>query len=995
MAIFQRQYQKILAHELLRYLLLGKLPNVEQVSKRVGAILGKGGNITYQFISQGYKGVFNNRLYNKALNHIKFDIDTFYEELLFLSNDALERLNYADLYHKVHSYELSKLEAELNAILFTIQDADFYFLGAFDTFTDTSKTNITESTTGVVDLSEKALAIPYGARSSKRINTSHLINTTTWPVDILAPDSSQVISSSLVNGTKFGNIFIDTISSWLYDVRTKIQGPVKIRIRFPLAGSAESESEVFVNRLELITHSASKQGVLVRVSTDNVNYIPLAGYEEPITLSDQKLVYGLDFETNLVQYVELTFSKESADQEVVINNEKQYQYLFGLKNLSAFYIGRLQSARYQSKPFTFSDQPISRVSIQATEARLPGTSTNYAVAIADSSGNLLSSFIPITPINYSAQGTIGKNQVINFGSSVLNTNRLTIPSSGPDTAVVYSRPFQGKNFYRIGNALPSKPIFGSAKLYRGYKSWYRDASSGFQIIDMNDNYVSFEHTDLESIYTTTTEVPSYYNFTGTDNILRTNLGVSKIIYYDGSRGHILKPQPGAQSYSSDIKPNYAIYSVRQYSATRSQNIGFTMSNSRTQILPSSNFIIQSTDPNELPKLTASEGTLSFDVNRDYIIEVEEVSGRSKPTGIMTIPDGSKLIDESTGNIRNLFYKFAFTNDSDVTHKVSKIDGNSITLQHSFIKSDDTLEVIYRYIPTAPSEIIKASIRVSNQPSSSRNRIFYVEGSDYVIDPTTGAIQRIPTGSISNKGSVYVQFSFRDAKLGIETFQTWCNITNPDGVQIKFDLDSTTKKNKLVSDDTIGEGLFVNSSQGLITLTNAASTPVLGPGWVQFIVRSKNPDANVQFRSNLIDQVIQIRDTSKKKIFRENSSYFQEIIAFREPLIQRTLNHLRTNTLLSDHSVFAIDDITDPIKIYPVINFFPTSTSELYLRVPTTDSDETTRPSLSPEEFLLSWESLLSSNISGSQVIVRIDLSRNADSDGGLTPKVFDYTVRAG
>jgi hypothetical protein len=993
LAIFQRQYTKILSQELLRYLLLGRLPNVEEIGKRIGVALGIDGQITYQYVPQPSRSVFQHRTYNKGLKRIKFDIDTFHEELLDLFNEAVQRVNYADLFHKVNSHELAKLQSTLETILFSIENADFYFLGAFDNFSDTSKIDFSASTPDIINLAEQALALPYGGRSTQRIKASHMSGIVNWPIDIVEPDTSMVVSSKTLQGTAFGNAFVDTTNTWVYEVITTEQVPVEIKMRFPLAGAPGSEVEVFVSRIELIPHSSGAQQAIVKVSTDDVNYIAPLGFEEGLVLEDQKITYAMDFETNLVQYIELTLKKESPDDELVVGTRKQYQYLFGLRGFSALTTGRLSSARYQSLPFDFSDEEekISKVSIQAVAQKPPGTNVSYSVALADDDG-LTSSFVPITPVG--KDGNIGVNQVINFNTTTPYQTRFTVTESGPDAAVSYGRPFQGKEFFRIGRPVDPAPIFGTGRLFRGFKSWYRDSSTAFQVVEVEDNYVSFEETDLEALYDVTREVPGHLNTPATANSARqVTLNTTKDVYYDVTRGHALKPEPGVQNSILNIKPNYAVYAVRQYATIRTQSLTFALGPERVQELPSANFILQSTDPSELPSLELTTGS-ALEPGRDYVIETEDIGGRRKPTGRVSFPETSQLLNPQ-GQVQSLLVTFTFTNDPDITHKVIRIEDNVVTLDNAIVNLEDTIEIVYRFIPKAPNEIIKASIRVSDLPTTSQSRTFYVEGNDYVIDPRTGAIQRIPTGNIPDQGSVYVKFSYRNAELGIETYLTWCHVTATDGVQLRFDLDSTTKKNKLVADGEVGEAFFVNTPQGLINLTNATSTPTLGPGWVQFVARSKNPDANIGYGDNLIDQVIQLRDDAKKKIFRENGPYFQEVIAFREPLKQRTLNHLRVNTLLFDHSVFAIDDITDPTQPYIVLNFLPNDTPELYNRAPGDDSEEDVRPSTVPEDFLFLWESRPTEGLIGNKVVIRIDLERDPDADGSLTSKVFEYRLRAG
>jgi hypothetical protein len=382
----------------------------------------------------------------------------------------------------------------------------------------------------------------------------------------------------------------------------------------------------------------------------------------------------------------------------------------------------------------------------------------------------------------------------------------------------------------------------------------------------------------------------------------------------------------------------------------------------------------------------------FRFGTDYTFETIDNGGTPKPTGRLIIPEDSSLRDAN--GVINYLVTFTYTPDLDITHKVARINGNNITLDHSNLTSQDSIEITYRFVPVSPSQIIKASIRVANLPSSSSGIIFYVEGRDYVINANTGNIQKVAGGQISDNG-IYVQFSYRNSTSTLQTFTTWCDIAPSEGTQIKFDLNPSTKKNKLIVDTDVGEAFYINTPQGLINLTSATSTPVLPSGWVQLIVRSKSPTDNVEYGTNLIDQVIQLKDINKKKIFKQYNNYFNQITAFREPLVERTLNHLKVNTLLSDHSVFAIDTITDPNNSYIVINFSPNNTTEIYNKVPTDDSDESNPPSTSPEDFLLTWVSKIDSSEAPSNIIVRVELNRNQDTDGAQTPKLFGYKLRVG
>lgn len=987
MGIFQKQYQRVLANEILRFLLLGKLPNITEISKRVSMALGKDGNVTFQYIGQPYKSVFNWKLYNKALRQIKFDTDLFYEEMLDLFNFSLNRVNYADLYHKVNSYELNLLGNTLRNLLFTVENADFYFLGAFESFADMSKTNREESTEGIVDLKEQVLSLPFGGRGVSRVKTNHLFNKTTWPVTI-TEGSKYITEANILPGTSFGNIFSDTISTWVYEVKTNKQNPVEIRIRFPLAGSQEEEIEVFINRIELITHSVNKQNVKIRVSSDNVNYASIVGYEQGSDLIDQAKVYGLDFETNLVQYIEITFRKESPDSEVTVNGQKYYQYLFGLKSFSAYTTGRVKRATYQSLPFSFGDDQdkISKISLSSKDIELPGTSIEYSVALYNE--ELLTNFIPIIPINKNNKG-LGANQVVEFNTVGNYRNRITVQTSGDDEALVYGSPFQGKSFYRIGDSLSPKPIFGTASLYRGYNCWYRDISKAFQIKNVSDVFIPFSQSDIESLYDTKQEVASHEYLRVRRQV---ELTLSLPPYYNSARGHALKPDPSFQGTSINLKPNYAIYSVQQISTVERKTTVFTPT-SRSILLSATN--IDVTDIASSPILYDTSLLNQYKKGIDYILETEDIGGIRKSTGVLLIPDDSDLLD-STGAIKPIQYlSLEYTPDPDITHKVISVIGNKVILDNAITDYTDSIQIEYRFVPKLPNEIIKSSVRISVEPLTGSTRTFYTEGTDYIVDPRTGSIQRLSSGSIPEDGSVYAQYSYRNAEEGIETFQIWAYVSSSAGIRIPIDVSLTTKKNNLIASRDLGEGFFVNTTDGLIDLTNAVVTPLLKQGWTQFIVRSKNPDINTTYGTNLIDQVIQLRDQNKKKVFKTNGLYFKEITALIAPMKQKTLNHLKVNTLKSDYSSFSIDDITDPLNAYLVLNFLPNTTAELYRKGPTEESVTDGVPQDIAESFLITWQAKIESEDSSNKLVVRIILERSDEiSDGGITPKVMSYNIRA-
>jgi hypothetical protein len=1034
MGIFEKQYSKIISEELLRYFLEGKVPDIDIIGERISKVLAKDGDVTFQYFSQPSKSTFQIEQYNNALRQIKFDIDLFQEELLDLFGQSLKRVNFAELYYNINSHELRNLKSRLEAILFTIENADYYFSGAFDNFSDSSKTDLKKSTPSVLDIKEGVLALPIGGRNTKRISMLHLSNYDSWKVSTDV-DPTIIDTESAVGDTRFGDMFTDVNAAWSYEIVTKESVPVSVQFIIPIAGAPEEEVEVFLNRLEISPHSLGKQVIKIRLSNDNVNYFSPAGYEAGITVGDASRTYAIDFETTLVQYAEITITKDRPDEVVPTADGNRYQYVFGLKSFAAFTVGRAQRATYYSKPFSFNEtNSITKISIASNYLKLPGTTIKYSVALSDSEGNPQTNFFPINPVG--GQTTSGATEVITLKNSNYKSERFSVGLDKTISDLQYGSVFRGRRFYKIKDQINPSPIFNTVELYRGFNGWGRDSSTAFTAITVPDCYLDFTTVDAQKLYTLRRETAAfdvdyydyYIQYTGPTplgnpptNIYqqprrRTKITLTRTPYYDQSSGHLLRRPLSVQGIS-DPTPNYAIYSVKHVKPAQRLRTSFNMSsgvypegniNTNPVIfnIPVTNFVIASTDPANLPTLEArafipNAQPFTLVLGLDYDIETYTVDGVSKPTGRILIKHHAasllrpvNLPSPYTPTVGHSL-DFTYTPEEDITHKVISINGNEIVIDYTEVPIGDVIEVTYRYTIESPNEIIRKSVRVYDKPFSDPTSKLLLEGTDYTLNGSNGLIRRLSTGGIAANGSVHVSFDFKNAELGTERFYTWCRIDDPAGVEIRFDLDDNLKKNRLQVDNEFNEKLYISGSFGLIDLTEAAGTPLLPPGWVQFIVVSKNPSFNSRYKSNLINQVIQLRDSNRKKIFREGNRYFSSVVAYKEPLTQKTLNHLKVNTLATDFESFAIDEtIRDNPTL--VVNFLPNSQIDLYNYSATEDDAQEGNPIRVPETYNITWYYVNTTTEEiDNNVIVRIDLERGSEAGGSITPKVFDYQLRVG
>lgn len=322
-----------------------------------------------------------------------------------------------------------------------------------------------------------------------------------------------------------------------------------------------------------------------------------------------------------------------------------------------------------------------------------------------------------------------------------------------------------------------------------------------------------------------------------------------------------------------------------------------------------------------------------------------------------------------------------------------------------------IEIKYRHFADS---VVKSSIQAKNELGPVvGDTIVYSQGSDYVFDGQTNAVQRLPSGNIPVNTPIYIDFSYEVPSL-LQEYTIWCKIEDLDGIEVSLKASSVaslSNSNHLMPNTASGEALFVSiAGVGVIDITEALVLPKL-TGWVQFIVRSLTPFVTDAMGNDIldqkvpgmafIDQVIGLKDEFEDYLFVEGGKYFSEIVASRQPLTQVSLPFLKTNVLKSENSYFAVDTVivSTEAKYSIVINYTPDSQIDVYSYVidptDTTDSGSPLygqAPVLLPEEYNLSWVSKTASDPS-TGVIVKTELSRKEDASGNATPKVSSFFVK--
>lgn len=985
MTIALRQYQTVYNKHLLAILKDGKVPSLEEVLARAGDELpavNQPVKPIYKYRPQAASSIFDIDYYNKAVANILADLKILFEELSDIEVNNIQRILHADIFNAVHNYELDKLNRQLDSLLFSLQGADDNFFASFDSFNDLSKTDSTKSTQSIVSLDEGCLALPIFSKGTLKIGLSHLYDTVNANLGVSRQDA-KVIGN--IPGTKLGNIFRDSLHSWGVILESESNGPLDVSFSFQL------KLEENINRITVVTHSDKPQTLFIETSVDNVNIKSILDYSEGIVIDSQSNLTSLDFTDTLTEYVYVTLSKSEADTVTTNGDKSTYTYVFGLKNISLFTTGRANSATYYSKPIDFSDRlsSIGKVAISSDENIPDQTSIDWSVALLSDQEELVGSYIPIAPQSRSDQSGLPK--VV----SIQDTFDRSLYIVSTEDSYVNILNFYSIDFYSIAT-IDSEPIFGTAKLFRGYKSWFRDVIGVFDTAQVKDNFLPFSKAPSQYLYDVYQEVVTIKTIAGISN-QRVLLASKPPLYVDSGGGYSLIPAKGLNT-DKDTSPNYAIYkAILSSGSVAKAKTGVTFSSSfedlgQPNIIYNapSDILIQEVVVSNTGAYVVGQVIKQFVDGRDYIVEL---GTDGYTTGKIILTTGSALSAATTLGADSHFV-IKYNTDPNVTRFITSVKNNQVIFTISAVASvlsDEQVIIRYRYVPT---DIIKSSIKVKAFFGTAGNSKIYQQGTDFIFDSTIGAIQKLTTGTIGTT-DVYVDYKFKQNISSIQQFFIWAFIPDSSGKDIKVKTLGSgllNNQNTLTPDLQSGENFSANvPGLGLVDLTNATVWPKMS-GWIQFIVKSISPESLMATtQTPLIKQVILQKDLNDQYIFVQGGKYFSELTAIREPLKQVSLPYLKTNVLKNDGSYFAIREQQQGTnKVYQVItNFQPNLGVDLYSY---SVDIATGNIILNSEEWKLVWVSKEVTNPL-TKVVVKATLNRSSSTDGNITPKVFGYYIK--
>lgn len=333
----------------------------------------------------------------------------------------------------------------------------------YDTFDDTDKINLEETTRLFVDTKANAVHLVEEKNTSRRIIPESKLSFTFLPEGILKKEETLV--------GKLEDVFSETIDkTW--------QKRYLLKENKEVSGTLEAlfEKEHMMNRIELSIYTVKPLFFDVSYTPDGINWYNLPYYEEGFEI--EKTV-ALDFPSVSIKGLRFAFQKDEYDESLPEEEGYNYQYLFGIEHIAFYQKSYPTKGVLQTKVLSLENKPenyvIDTVQLSVDEWLPTGTQIDYEVALPSD----VLDWQPIEPIE---RTNPQYPQTIHFHRLSRNaTHELFFPE---EFSIRQSEAEDllknGIPLYRLSNIQNDKQRFelpkiqmleGSTRLYVGKSMW--------------------------------------------------------------------------------------------------------------------------------------------------------------------------------------------------------------------------------------------------------------------------------------------------------------------------------------------------------------------------------------------------------------------------------------------------------------------------------------------------------------------------------------------
>lgn len=923
---------------------------------------------------QGFRQPFRIAEHNRMLQEVEEDLKVLFDEFYGQAMGSLRLLDREDLLLRRVLHEAKRANDLLEYQLLTVKGATGYFFGAFDTFRDVSRVDLSR-TTCEVDLGTESARLPRNLSSGVRLRMDHMLSVEDAPFEVLG----EAVSSRTLPASPFSNCFDDLTTSWEQEIVTRSGAGVEGQVTFPLRGDrgAARFSAVYLDPLV--------RGVVdiqVFFSRDGLNY-ELLPIPRPVALDGGKVrVAGPSTEA---RFLRIRFRKRAQDRQEAGGESVYY---LGLRSIEVHEEGFQTEADLVSLPLDPDDaslmKTIDKVSLTVDEELPPGTDIEYSIAPT----NATQPFSRISPINRE-QGDLPV--VLDFDRLKLvpaESNEVTVSSPTVHT-FTGAQTKNGITFYDI-HTLPETPNFGTVRVRRGLDAWRIVAREGLPETKTEaDNYILFSADDnAQALYVNVEgEViqdhpastsgsptrmrprfpllsePSFRAFAAAGTHAQApNYVIGRAFLIPGG---LENDSPG-QSPERQKKLYYDQTTARVYVSGEGQfRAGSKVLELATELkatFPLRRFVRQGV------RLNYTYGSIAI----DEVFEVLEAHDGVRQDGtkitLMVLNDPRDLLRDSGATISIAFQA------QDVTEDVIAVEADGFLLDSQVeVLRSDRLVLDYRRPLSDDEALIPDSFEVRDSVSAGT---VFLEGRDYSVDLATKTIYRDPAGSIRTSGpsgqiSVRASFRYERRDRGLYVYETFVSVPGRDLVHL--DLPGLT-----VSEN---ERARIETGQGYQDLLSARRL-TLEPGTHRVEVLSKPHFAG----SGAVDteaaiyKVINLNDGASEKIFSPRR-YFERQEAFPAALEEVSLARLTNSVRKFDHRFFAVSGAT------VVLNWDPREPDDLLYLLPGGT------PVLRKEKFQIGYSVLPASVTAISKIVLKAVLKRLPGSSAEVSPTLFSYHLR--
>ncbi len=333
-------------------------------------------------------------LYNNTNQFLGDDLGILYRNMFLLSNDSMRTFDRWRTQFSQLEAQLDDLEDRVSNLLIVTQDTEGFFNFVSDVFSDTSKTDL-ENSSIVLDLGREQISIGANDPGATRVSLN-LIKPENISFVVLTQQNLQAVV--LANGGDPINAFVDTSKFWQHRVHMTRPDPVVAELLVKVG-----DSPVTVSRITFKVHSANANAsikITPLVSIDGINFAQLAtdGFEQSVV---NKATFT--FPPTAMSHIKFILAKDGFDHI----DGLLYVYEFGADDIAFYQEGFLEDTGNvfisQALSVTNTDGSLAtfnRCSLNVCDLIPLNTEINYFVAAENNIPLTISglNFVPIDPL---------------------------------------------------------------------------------------------------------------------------------------------------------------------------------------------------------------------------------------------------------------------------------------------------------------------------------------------------------------------------------------------------------------------------------------------------------------------------------------------------------------------------------------------------------------------------------------------------------------------